>query len=293
MPDSGNRWGQRAVDSIRFHCQVDDPGVRNASRTVTSTTGRGSIHHMAISPPVGRKSRVNETGAPGTEPFVRYRHTARFDDECDVAVIGAGFAGLAAAIEASNAGASVVVLEKMHAPGGNSIISDGGVAAAGTHLQRQFSIDDSPDLMYADMVRAGLGLNHPELVREVASRSAEAFRWSTDYLGVDYLDRVDQFGGHSVPRCYTPAGVSGSSLIKRQVEKLRELGADIRVRTCLTEFILDEDGAVRGVQARGMGQPRHPEAGTGVAAAHHEGCRAGDWWLRRRHHLQEHPGSDG
>ena len=43
--------------------------------------------------------------------------------------------------------------------------------------------------------------------------------------------------------------------------KLRELGADIPVRTCLTEFILDEDGAVRGVQARGMGQPRHPEAG--------------------------------
>ncbi|UCE35771.1 MAG: FAD-dependent oxidoreductase, partial [Deltaproteobacteria bacterium] len=42
----------------------------------------------------------------------------------DVVVIGSGFAGLTAAIEARNAGASVIILEKMKAPGGNSIISD-------------------------------------------------------------------------------------------------------------------------------------------------------------------------
>ena len=46
-----------------------------------------------------------------------------WDEIADVVVIGSGFAGLTAAIEAHNAGASVIILEKMKAPGGNSIIS--------------------------------------------------------------------------------------------------------------------------------------------------------------------------
>ena len=66
----------------------------------------------------------------------------------------------------------------MRAPGGNSIISDGGIAAAGTILQEKFGYEDSPELMYSDMMRAGLGLNQPELVREVAESSYEVFQWS-------------------------------------------------------------------------------------------------------------------
>ncbi len=186
---------------------------------------------------------------------------ANWNDTYDVVVVGAGFAGLAAAIEASNSGASVVVLEKMHAPGGNSTISDGGVAAAGTYLQAQLGIDDSPDLMYRDMLQAGLGLNHPALVREVASRSAEALQWSMDYLGVEYLERVDQFGGHSVPRCYTPIGVSGSSMVRQLVEKLRQLGVEVRLQTCLKGFVRDADGSVSGVWVREGFESRQPVAG--------------------------------
>ncbi|MFC2009252.1 FAD-dependent oxidoreductase, partial [Chloroflexota bacterium] len=107
-----------------------------------------------------------------------------WDREEDVVVIGAGFAGLAAAIEAHNAGASVTVIEKMRAPGGNSSISEGGIAAPNTKIQKRLGIEDSPDLMYEDMVRAGLGLNHPSLVREVVTHANEALRWSADYLGV-------------------------------------------------------------------------------------------------------------
>ncbi len=51
-------------------------------------------------------------------------------EEADVVVVGSGFAGLAAAIEAEMAGASVIILEKMKGRGGNSVISDGCVAAA-------------------------------------------------------------------------------------------------------------------------------------------------------------------
>ena len=59
----------------------------------------------------------------------------KWDDEKDVIVIGSGFAGLAAAIEAKIGGASVVVFEKMRVAGGNSIINGGVIAAAGSAMQ--------------------------------------------------------------------------------------------------------------------------------------------------------------
>jgi flavocytochrome c len=182
----------------------------------------------------------------------------------DVIVIGSGFAGLAAAIEAREAGASVVVLEKMRAVGGNSVISDGGVAAAGTDLQKKYGFKDSPELMYADMMKAGLGLNSPELVRKVAEGSKEAFKWSVNYLGVKYMDRVDHFGGHSVHRCYTAEGRTGAAIIRKEVDKLRELGVEIRLGTAFKSFILDADGRVTGVRAREGFRYNDPEAGTDV-----------------------------
>jgi flavocytochrome c len=185
-----------------------------------------------------------------------------WNDVVDVVVIGSGFAGLAAAIEARNSGASVIVLEKMKAPGGNSVISDGGIAAAGTALQEKYGFDDSPELMYEDMTRAGLGLNYPELVREVADRSNEVFQWSIDYLGVEYMDRVDHFGGHSVHRCYTAANRTGATIINRQVEKAKEIGVEIRLGVSFRSFFMDTDGSVVGVRVREGYDYRNPDRGT-------------------------------
>lgn len=182
------------------------------------------------------------------------------DETYDVVVVGAGFAGLAAAIEAAEAGASVVVLEKMKAVGGNSIISDGGIAAAGTSLQEKHGHKDSPELMYQDMMKAGLGLNKPELARLVAEKSNEAFEWSRDHLGVKYMDRVDHFGGHSVHRCYTPEGVTGAAMIRKQVDKLDGLGVEIRLGVYLETF-LREKGRVTGVRVRESYSYKDPGAG--------------------------------
>ena len=185
-----------------------------------------------------------------------------WDERADIVVIGAGFAGLAAAIEARNAGASVIVLEKMKAPGGNSIISDGGIAAAGTLMQEKAGIKDSPERMYDDMLKAGLGLNYPDLAREVAEKSNEVFQWSIDYLGVDYLERVDQFGGHSVPRCYTPLDVSGATIIKRQLARIEAHGTEVRTQTCLRKFIGNAEGRVCGVCVRDGYEYKDADRGT-------------------------------
>jgi flavocytochrome c len=178
----------------------------------------------------------------------------KWDEAFDVVVIGSGFAGLAAAIEAKNAGASVTVLEKMKYCGGNSMISDGLVAAAGSIFQRKHRIQDSPELMQNDMVKAGLGLNHPDLVRTVAEKSNEALQWTMDYIGVEYVDRVSQLGGHSVPRTHSVKGHSsfhtGAFLLRKMMGFVKELGVEVRTQMYLTKLLKDEDGSIRGVQIR-------------------------------------------
>ncbi|MDX9799761.1 MAG: FAD-dependent oxidoreductase, partial [Spirochaetia bacterium] len=166
----------------------------------------------------------------------------------DVIVIGTGFAGLSAAIEAHNAGASVVIIEKMHAPGGNSLISDGGIAAAGTVEQKKAGITDSPELFYKDMMRAGLGINHPELVKTVTDNSKEAYEWLRDYIGVPFLEKIEIFGGHSVPRCFTPEGISGAVIVKKLIQKIKEKNIKIMFHTHFTGFIRNTGGKVTGIE---------------------------------------------
>lgn len=158
----------------------------------------------------------------------------------DVIVIGSGFAGLSAAIEAAEAGASVIILEKMKAPGGNSMISDGGMAVAGTELQREHGVEDSPELFYDDMLKAGMGLNHPALVRKVTEGALDAYLWLTGQLGVEFLDRVDLFGGHSASRSHGAVRVTGASIIRPMLKRLDELGVRILYGWNVTEILLEE-----------------------------------------------------
>lgn len=181
---------------------------------------------------------------------INLKEPDKWDGVTDIIVIGSGFAGLSAAIEASNSGASVIVLEKMKAPGGNSLISDGGLAAAGTDEQDKIGIVDSPDLMYADMMKSGLEMNHPDLVRTLVDNSKNAFEWSRDYLNVEFLDRIDIFGGHTVQRCFTAKNTSGVTIIKKQMEKIHELGIEIRFQNYFAGFTADKIGRISGIKFR-------------------------------------------
>jgi flavocytochrome c len=171
-----------------------------------------------------------------------------WDEEIDVVVVGSGLAGLSAAVEACKAHASVSVFEKMKISGGNTRISDGGLAASGNYLQKKLGIEDSADLFYEDMLQAGLGLNQPELVRIVAEKSSEAIEWTCNELGVKYLDRLDRFGGHTIARCLTTRNHSGKDIIKALESRLRVLGVKIRTHCLLSDIIIDANGVVCGVR---------------------------------------------
>ena len=91
----------------------------------------------------------------------------KFDKVYDIIVVGSGFAGLAAALEARLGGAEVLLIEKMPAFGGNSAINGGAFSVAGSPLQKKFGIEDSTARMLADMIKSGRGLSHVDLLKMV------------------------------------------------------------------------------------------------------------------------------
>ena len=113
----------------------------------------------------------------------------QWNETKEFVIIGTGFAGLAAALEAHQLGMAadqILVLDKMPAPGGNSIINGGAVAAAGTDMQEKEGIKDNADLLFSDIMKAGGGLAHPSLARRIADESVENFYWLRDKIGVKF-----------------------------------------------------------------------------------------------------------
>lgn len=174
---------------------------------------------------------------------------SKWDEEADVVVVGSGFAGLAAAIEAKNAGASVKVIEKMEMPGGNSIINGGDFAAPGNWFQKEQGIEDSPQLMLEDMLKAGLYLNHVDRAKLLTEKALEAAEWARDYLGAEFY-RLTYHGGHSVSRTCQLVNGSGSELIKKMLTKLQELGVTVETQRKLERLIVNEAGRVVGIEVK-------------------------------------------
>ena len=120
----------------------------------------------------------------------------KFDEMHDVVVVGSGFSGLAAALAAKEAGADVVVLEKMAFLGGNSSLSGGMMAVPGSSVQKAQGIKDSPAQLIADMTRIGLGLGDPDHIRFVCEKASDTFEWTRRYIGVEWNEHLTGKGGH-------------------------------------------------------------------------------------------------
>ena len=175
----------------------------------------------------------------------------KWDATYDVIVIGSGFAGLAAAIEAKKAGANVIVLEKMATAGGNSIINGGILTATGCPQQKMHGITDSPELLEKDILTAGLYMNTSAKVRLLAQSALSNYEWTIKELGVEYLpDAIGQEGGHSVPRYVTTTNGSGSGIVNQELKRVKELGVPLKLKCYVEHIIRAKDGRVMGVQVR-------------------------------------------
>ena len=172
------------------------------------------------------------------------------NQQADIVVIGAGGAGMTAAIQAVQDGATdVVLLEKMPITGGNTTRSTGGLNACGTKYQEAEGIEDSVDLFVEDTMKGGKELNDKALVTEMAENSADAVDWVNE-IGGD-LSVVGMFGGASVKRIHRPSDTSavGPMLVNALNNKVAELNIPVLLQTKAEKILVDENGAVSGVTA--------------------------------------------
>jgi len=157
----------------------DDAGEKKGLTRRNFLKSAGGVAAVAGMAAGGVAVGAREGAAAGSLP-------RKWNETYDVVIIGTGFAGLAAAIEAKNAGASAVVIEKMPVQGGNSIINGGDFCAPGTKLQKEAGVQDSTDLMYKAMMKAGMYLNHPELARILADQAKDALEWCESFVGAKF-----------------------------------------------------------------------------------------------------------
>lgn len=172
-------------------------------------------------------------------------------EQTDIVVIGAGAAGMTAAITAHDAGAKVILLEKQPITGGNSMLAAGGMNAAETTFQKAKGIKDSVELMYQDTMKGGKNQNDPALVKILARNSAGSVDWLTS-IGADISD-VGRMGGASVNRTHRPTGGRAvgahiASVLRKNADQRK---IDIRVNSKVVKILEDKQCRVTGVVVEG------------------------------------------
>ena len=164
--------------------------------------------------------------------------------------MGSGYSGLSAAIEADNAGAETIVLEKMSKIGGNSVISGGGMNAVIPERQPKQNIRDSKKLFLDGTLSAGDYRGDPIKVSYLVENSKSAFEWLSN-LGVPFIDEVVHTFGNTWPREHTMKG-GGAIGVKIMVNQLRKRKIPIFTNYKIVNIIRENpsDGRVLGVEVK-------------------------------------------
>ena len=177
-----------------------------------------------------------------------------WDMEVDVLVVGAGGCGLAAAIAAFDAGASVAILEKREYPGGNSSLSTGSVPGAGSRFQKEAGIADSPEHMIADLERTAGHSELPALTRRMATISASLCEWLVDDVGARMALITDYCHvGHTVPRLHAPVSRRGQDLVDDLLAAVAKRDIPLVTNNAVSTLYVDDSGAVVGAAVTGPG----------------------------------------
>jgi succinate dehydrogenase/fumarate reductase flavoprotein subunit len=166
------------------------------------------------------------------------------EETFDVVVVGGGAAGLAAAIEAREGGASVVLLEKNHALGGSTAWSIGSVTATQTAHQRVRGIVDSPADHWADMPAfAGplAGRDNDTLRRILCDEMPATFQWLLD-SGVRFMGPMPE-PPHRQPRMHNVLPNS-RSFIYHLGRRARRAGVEIRTDATVTGIVREGDRVI-------------------------------------------------
>jgi len=165
--------------------------------------------------------------------------------EADVLVIGAGGAGLRAAIAASAAGAKVAVLSKSLLGKAHTVMAEGGIAAAMANVDER----DGWRVHFADTMRGGQYLSHPRMAeihaKEAPERVRELEGWGALFdRTADGRILQRNFGGHRYPRLAHVGDRTGLEMIRTLQDHGIHQGIDFHMEHTVTALLKDGDRVV-------------------------------------------------
>ncbi|MGL4438092.1 MAG: FAD-dependent oxidoreductase [Bosea sp. (in: a-proteobacteria)] len=187
---------------------------------------------------------------PTELPSITRAETGKSPDvNVDVLVIGAGAAGLIAAMRAREAGASVLVLERDALPRGSTALSAGLIPAAGTRFQREAGISDSEAVFAADIMAKAHGEPDPAAVARVVALVGPALEWLADHHDLPFTVIANfSYPGHSAFRMHGLPSRSGTELMDRLRSAAEAAGVDIITQACVTTLVSNDAGSVQAVK---------------------------------------------
>jgi flavocytochrome c len=165
--------------------------------------------------------------------------------ETDIAIVGSGGAGMAAGIEARDAGARVITFEMAAEPGGAAIISGGGCCIVGSPIQKENGVEDSPDLAFDDWVKWGGPTVDKDWARYYIDHSLHDLYFWAEGLGAKWVETTNQ-EGNTVPRWTRPER-GGLGLTTHLIEGYRARGGEIVLNTEITRIKV-EGNTVTGIE---------------------------------------------
>jgi flavocytochrome c len=180
---------------------------------------------------------------------------APFDVEAPLLIVGAGAAGLCAALAAKEAGIEPLVIERDAQPSGSTSLSAGLIPAAGTRFQRARGIVDDPQAFAADIMRKANDEADPAIVDVVSQGAAPLIEWLSDRYRLPF-DVIDDFNypGHSAMRMHGLPTRTGRELIDRLRRAAEERDISIVTQRAVTSLLVADGQEIVGVEAlRGDG----------------------------------------
>jgi fumarate reductase flavoprotein subunit len=162
------------------------------------------------------------------------------ETDYDVIVIGGGGAGMAAAIEAADAHASVALVEVHDKLGGSTALSGGVFYAAETSVQSARGISDSIDAMFEYYMTLNQYRVDASLARTLCENAGAGLEWLID-MGVDFApEGLYSSGVESIPRGHPASGMGReiADTLDREVSK-RDI--DVVLKSRITELLFDDE----------------------------------------------------
>lgn len=190
----------------------------------------------------------------------------KWDETVDVVVVGAGAAGLFAALSAHENKANVLVLEKNPTVYvSTSAVNGGGITAAETKAQKAAGQKDSKEMFYKEMIQAGNGRNDQLLIKLFVDNAADTVDWFYD-RGMKFFFRG--YPGFSLDRQHSNMSAKGREYIEMLMKEIDATKIPVRTMTKVERLVDDpETGCVLGVVAKARGKTIYIQAKRGVVLA--------------------------